>query len=231
MIVPTHQGNRGTRRHAARLPRELPAGEARLASDTTLERVRVTGEPEDDAGGDVLADVDLTDLRWTRGFLGARHFRLLRCRNVVFDRCDLSGVVLEDSTLKRVEFHDCRMSGMVFAGSTLLEDVLFTGCKLNLANLRMVRGKRLEFVSSDLGEADLYGAEFESTRIRDCDLTAAELSQAKLAGLRLRNCVLHDLKGVCALSGAIVGRDQVMDIAMALFAASGIVVDDDPTRF
>jgi uncharacterized protein YjbI with pentapeptide repeats len=220
---------RGAQRNPARPPQDLRAGAPALASDTTLERVQVTGEIQDDdtADGPVLTDVDLADLRWTDGRLPGRHFRRLRCRNAVFDRCDLSGVVLEDSTLKRVEFHDCRMSGMVFAGATLLEDVLFTGCKLNLANLRMARGRRLEFLGSDLGEADLYATEFTATRVRGCDLSGAQLSEAELAGLRLHGCVLHDLRGVSALRGAIVSRDQVMDIAMALFAASGIVVDDD----
>lgn len=225
--MPTKNGRqRGTQRQPARPPQNLQPSAARIASDTALERVQVTGEIQDEAG-EVLADIDLTDLRWTQGHLPARHFRLLRCRNVVFDRCDLAGVVLEDSTLKRVEFRDCRMSGIVFAGSTLLEDVLFSGCKLPLANLRMAHGRRLEFLGSDLGEADLYGAEFEATRIQDCDLSGANLAEAELKGLWLHGCVLHDLKGVSALRGAIVGRDQVMDVAMALFAASGIVVDDD----
>ena len=217
---------RGTQRHPARPPENLRQSAATLVSDTALERVQVTGEIQDEDGA-TLTDVDLTELRWANGRLPGRHFQRLRCRNVVFDRCDLSGVVLEDSTLKRVEFHDCRMSGLVLAGSTLLEDVLFAGCKLNLANARMVRGRRVEFLGSDLGEADLYAAEFTATRIRDCDLSGAELSQAELDGLRLHGCVLRDLKGVSALRGAVVGRGQVMDIAMALFAASGIVVDDE----
>lgn len=232
VIMTTRNGtHRGAQRHPARLPQNLRPGAATLAGDTTLERVQVTGGILDDDGGaddgPVLTDVDLVDLRWTNGRFPGRHFRRLRCRNAVFDRCDLSGVVLEDSTLKRAEFHDCRMSGLVFAGSTLLEDVLFTGCKMNLVNLRMARGRRLEFLRSDLTEADLYAAEFAATRVLDCDLSGAELSQAALDGLRLHGCVLHDLKGVSALRGAIVGRDQVMDIAMALFAASGIVVDDE----
>jgi uncharacterized protein YjbI with pentapeptide repeats len=126
----------------------------------------------------------------------------------------------------RVEFHRCRMSGAMLAGSTL-RDVLFTECRLDTANLRMVEGRQCELLEADLRCADLYAARLTASRIQDCDLSGAELSQAMLERARLHGSVLRDLKGVGALAGAVIGSDQQMDVAMSLLGASGITVDDE----
>jgi uncharacterized protein YjbI with pentapeptide repeats len=225
--MPTQRGNRragAQTRQAARVPEQLEPASDDLISDSCLEKVHITGDVGEPDGA-ILTDVELADLRWTGARLTGRRFRRLHCRDVVFDNCDLSGVIMDDSGLKRVEFHECRMSGIVLAGSTL-EDVLFSECRLDSANLRMVHGRRLDFLGSDLRQADLYGAELVATRIQDGSLSFADFSQASAQGIRLHGCDLRELKGVSALDGAVIGRDQVMDLALALFDASGITVDD-----
>jgi uncharacterized protein YjbI with pentapeptide repeats len=207
------------------LPDDLKPGGDVLSSGTTLDGVHISGDIPGAPDDAVCTDIDLTELSWSGGRLTGHYFQRLHCRDVVFDNCDLSGVIMEDSGLKRVEFHECRMSGIVLAGSTL-EDVLFSECRLDSANLRMVRGRRLDFLGSDLRQADLYGAGLAATRIQDGNLSMADFSQASLEGIRLHGCVLRDLRGVSALGGAVISRDQVMEMSMALFDASGITVDD-----
>jgi uncharacterized protein YjbI with pentapeptide repeats len=227
--MPTQRGKRrdtSRTRQPAKLPARLSSDAARLASDTMLERLDIAGNLPEQPRESVLSGLDLTELRWTGGGFAQRTFLRLRGRNVVFDRCDFSGALLQDCSLNRVEFHECRMSGLDLAGS-FLEDVLFSGCKLDLANLRMIHGRRVDFHHDDLREADLTGAELISARMQDSDLTGLELSQARLDGLRLHGSAIHDIRGVSALRGAVVGRDQVMDLATVLFAESGISVDDE----
>jgi uncharacterized protein YjbI with pentapeptide repeats len=224
--MPTQRGNRRpATRQPARLPDGLKPGDDDLSSGAALDGIHISGDLPDAPDDAICTDIDLTELRWSGGRLTGRHFRRLHCRDVVFDNCDLSGVILEDSRLKRVEFRECRMSGIVLAGSTL-EDVLFSECRLDSANLRMVRGRRLDLLGSDLRQADLYGAELAATRIQDGNLSSADFSQASLDGIRLHGSVLREIRGVSALGGAVIGRDQVMEMSMALFDASGVTVDD-----
>ncbi|WP_017972699.1 pentapeptide repeat-containing protein [Actinopolyspora halophila] len=212
-------------RRPAKLPEHLEPGGGLVTGDTELDETLITGSPPNPEDERVVTDVGLTASRWSGGRLTGRRFRRLRCVDVVFADCDLSGVVLEDSGLRRVEFRECRMSGTVLAG-TRMEDVLFLRCKLDTANLRMTAGDRLEFLDSELGRADFREATLKRTGIHDSDLSGADFSGADSRGLRLHGSRLHDIKGADDLRGATIGPDQLVDVSTALFAASGIAVED-----
>jgi len=65
-------------------------------------------------------------------------------------------------------------------------------------------------------------------RLRRCGLNVAEatLSKVDLSGARLKTLV-----GVESLRGAIIGRDQLLDLAPLLAAQLGVEVrEDDPRR-
>lgn len=177
--------------------------------------------PDDDESA-----LDLSECRWTGARLTGVHLRRFTCTDVIFEDCDLSGVVAEDSSLSRVEFHRCRMSGIVLAGSAA-RDVLASDSRLDGANLRMLAGSRLELPGCDLRGADLFGATLTTSRIHDGDLTGADFSQSIVGGLRLHGSIVRDILGVDQLRGAVVSRDQQLDLAMALFDASGITVEDE----
>lgn len=117
------------------------------------------------------------------------------------------------------------MSGIVLAGARM-EDVLFSRCKLDMANLRMLDGLRVEFLDSDLREADFHAARLAATGIHDSDLSSADFSRATPRHLRLHGSHLHELKGASALGDVVIGPDQLMDMSMALFNDSGITVDE-----
>ncbi|NYH80736.1 uncharacterized protein YjbI with pentapeptide repeats [Actinopolyspora biskrensis] len=212
-------------RRRAKLPEHLDPGGELVTGDTELDGALLTGPPPDPEDERVVADVGLTASRWSSGRLTGRRFRRLRCVDVVFANCDLSGVVLENSGLRRVEFRECRMSGTVLAG-TRMEDVLFLRCKLDTANPRMIAGDRLEFLDSELGRADFHEAALKRTGIHDSDLSGADFSGADSRGLRLHGSRLHDIKGAGDLRGATIAPDQLVDVSTALFAASGIAVGD-----
>ncbi|WP_433872160.1 pentapeptide repeat-containing protein [Saccharopolyspora sp. CA-218241] len=223
-------GARGSRRRPVGISGEL--GEALTApvAGEHVDEVVLGAEhvPEPlvsgrDAG--TVPDVVLSGSRWRRGRLTGLRWRRWRCRDVVFEGCDLSGVIVEGGALERVEFRDCRMSGVVLAGAKLT-DVLFSGCKLDLANLRMVEGRRVEFTDCALLEADFHEARLSGGRIEDSELGGADFTGGSLPGLRLHGSGLRGLVGAEALRGAVIGPDQVLDVATALFDAAGIAVAD-----
>ena len=106
----------------------------------------------------------------------------------------------------------------------------FVGCKLDDTNLRFARAERLRFDDCSLVGADCYEATLTGTEFEACDLTNAEFSKATMVGARLAGSTLERVRGASSLAGAIVTTDQVLPLALGVFADLGIVVerpDDD----
>jgi uncharacterized protein YjbI with pentapeptide repeats len=152
-------------------------------------------------------------------------------RNARFVDCtltdsDLSGAVMEECSLSRVEFRNCRASGLQ-APLGRFRDVGIFSSKIDGANFRLSSWERAEITESDLADCDFYGAKLPASRILSCDLSRVELSQADLAGSRLSGSQLEDLRGAAGLRSIIVSGDQIMPLALALFASQRIEVSDE----
>ena len=78
-----------------------------------------------------------------------------------------------------------------------------------------------------LAEADFYEASLPGSRFQSCDLTATQLSKADLTGTRLHGSTLERIHGADGLRGVIIGSDQVVPAALAVFGTLNIVVDDE----
>jgi uncharacterized protein YjbI with pentapeptide repeats len=157
-------------------------------------------------------------------FIGGR-LRYARFVDCVFVDSDLSGATLEECSMTRVEFRGCRASALqVFRGR--LADVGFSGCKLDGANFRMTTWEKAEFSECDLSEADFYASKLPNSRILNCDLSRVEFSKADLGGSRLAGSHLDGLRGAASLGRVAITSDQVIALAMALFASHRITVTD-----
>jgi uncharacterized protein YjbI with pentapeptide repeats len=193
-----------------------------LTDGIELAEVDVTG----DVAGVAAADVEISAARISAmRFTGADLDRI-RMVDTVIDDCDLSGVLLTESSLTRVAWRGCRLSGIVFARATL-RDVHFVECKLDDASLRMATAERIQFDGCNLRRADLHGARLAGARFFDCDLAGTEFSKASLTGARLHGSTLDGVKGATALRGAVIDSAQVVPLGAALLAALGIVLDDE----
>lgn len=146
--------------------------------------------------------------------------------DTVFEGCDLSAALLAQASLTRVQFTSCRMLASV-ASEAILRDVLFVDCDLDAASLRMTEAERVGFDHCDLSNADFYGAHLVHSRFFDCTLRAVEFSQSSLQGARLHGSVLADLKGAAALRGVVIDSAQIVPMALQVFAALGLLVDDE----
>jgi uncharacterized protein YjbI with pentapeptide repeats len=183
-----------------------------------------------DAGVSVPEDVydcTMQESRWVGADLRERRFAGLRCRDTQFERCDLSGAVLDEAVLTRVTFTNCRLSGLVLSGAELA-DVRISDSRADLASLRMARGKYLLVENTSLHAADFY--EFAGTEcaLLGCELTGANFQDSRLTGMRLHGSTLDDIRGALSLRGARIGSDQLVPLGVAMLDALEIRVTDGP---
>ena len=207
-----------------RIPRDLTReADACFDDDALWENVELTGSIEGSGASDVeIAESRLTAARLTG--VEVSRFRLVDC---VVEDCDLSGAMLVESSLERVELVDCRLTGAVLIGARM-RDVSFTRCKLDGVALRGATGHRARFDDCVLSAADLFGAKLTAARFYDCDLSGADVSEASLTGARFHGSRLDDLRGALGLRGATIDPAQVLALALPLCTALGIGVADGP---
>jgi uncharacterized protein YjbI with pentapeptide repeats len=179
-----------------------------------------------DFSAQAASGVEVAESRLTGTRMVAIDLERVRISDAQFEDCDLSGAVFADAVLTRVEFLRCRMSGLGLAGARL-RDVRFEECKLDEANLRMTTGERIEFAASILRDSEFYAAKLPSARFFDCDLTAAQFSKADLRGARFHGSRVGDVLGAESFAGAVVETSQVLPLALGVYAALGITIDDD----
>lgn len=129
--------------------------------------------------------------------------------------------------MTRVEMRSCRASGLQ-APSGRFADVGVIDSKMDGANFRMSTWDRAELFDSDLSESDFQVAKLPDSRILRCDLTRADLSKCELSGSWLLGSVMEGVQGAGGLHDIIIGSDQLIPIAIVLFAAMRITIDDDP---
>jgi uncharacterized protein YjbI with pentapeptide repeats len=86
--------------------------------------------------------------------------------------------------------------------------------------------ERCWFDGVDLTGADFTGADLTGAGLVGCRLVDVELSKATLQGARLHGSVLDAVRGGDSLRGTVIGSDQIVPVAVPLFAALGITVDD-----
>ncbi|MEO6120941.1 MAG: pentapeptide repeat-containing protein [Acidimicrobiales bacterium] len=213
---------------APRLARALRpvdvAVDAAQDGELDWEAALVTGSfPADRPDADIL-DVAASTVVGVR--LAGAAFRRVSITDTVFDRCDLSGVLLGTASLSRVELRDCRLSGLNLGGAQLT-DVRLVGCRMDGASLRMASGQHLCFEDCGMAGSDFTGATFARARLFDCDLTGAVFSQARLDGARLHGSTLEAIIGGGALRGVVIGSGQLLSMAMLALAAMGVRIDDD----
>lgn len=163
-----------------------------------------------------------------------------RLDDVGFDGCEAAGLTLTDvrvqggswanlravsGALTRIEARELRATGADFA-ETELRDVVFDGCRLDLASFRFARLSRVAFRDCRLEEADFHGASFSSVRLERCVLSGANVTAASFSECELRDCELTGLVGAASLGGVRMPWGDVIQIAGLLAAAAGIEVVD-----
>jgi uncharacterized protein YjbI with pentapeptide repeats len=202
------------------LPKALHPAPDRLEDEATWDEVQASGLVV--AQGE-LRDVTLRRSRLIDVSLVGLVVERLRCENVEFVRCDLSGAIWDSALLERAAFLDCRMTGLTLSGARL-HDIRVEGCGADLMNFRMAKARRLHVEASMLRAADFHEAELDQSRLVRCDLREASFQRARLSEVQLRGSALDGLIGASSLRGAQVTADQAIVLGAQLLAEAGIGV-------
>lgn len=210
-----------------RLPPELERATVAAADLEDGTRWTAVAVAHADLAGIEVRSLDLDEVRLSDCDLGAARltrFGLLDCELV---RCDLANVLGRDSSAVRAVLAESRMTGFAWPEGSL-QDVVFRGCRLDLASLRFARLERVTFEDCILREADFQGARMSSVRFHDCDLTGASFHEARFERSELRRCRLEDLRGADGLRGLAMEWSDVVTLAGAFAAALGVrLLEDD----
>jgi uncharacterized protein YjbI with pentapeptide repeats len=193
-----------------------------LVDGTEWAGVEITGEL---GGGAEVDSVDVVASRLANVRLTGRRIDALHLVDVLVEDCELSGLTIPAAYLRRVEFRRCRMSGMS-APNLRAAHVRFTDCRADGVSFRMSAWETGALSEVNLRDADFHGSKLAAVHFVGCDLTGADFSRTTTSALALHGSTLEDLKGAANLRGAIAG-DQVLPLALRVFASMGIVVDDD----
>ncbi|MFF8607917.1 pentapeptide repeat-containing protein [Streptomyces sp. NPDC015346] len=136
------------------------------------------------------------------------------------------GTDLAGASLRDVEIVDARLGGTQLHGAALMS-VVVKGGKIDYLNLRSAKLKDVVFEGCVLSEPDFGGAVMERVEFRDCVLTGADFTGARMKDVDLRTVErLEIVRGVDALSGAVISTGQLFDLAPVFAAQLGVRVED-----
>lgn len=168
--------------------------------------------------------VSLTESRVHRcTFLQAK-IEKLQLQDCALEHSDFSGSNLADTSWHSVAVASTRCSGMQLPNS-LLKNVTFTGCRLDLANFRFAKLENVRFEQCVVSGMDFYNAQLKHVAFVDCDVEGVEFSGAKLTDVDLTESRLLSVKGLSGLKGARITSEQLVSLLPYLAQEIGLIVE------
>ena len=209
---------------APQLPAVLdPSTVAAMVQDGELENAHLADE---DAVNTNCAALELRGVKIDRVQFMSAHFERINARDVIVMQSDFSGTSLSNGDCNRVTFTNCRMTGFD-ANKASLHDVIFRGCKLDLANFRFSDLRRVQFIDCTLAETDFLSATLRDVSFQNCILERTVFEKIKVQKLDLRTSQLSEVAGWQSLKGALIDNVQLSAVAPYLAHALGLIVRDD----
>ncbi len=138
-------------------------------------------------------------------------------------RCDFAAARLVGSSLIRVHVRGTRWAGADLSWS-IIKDVVFEDCKLDMANLRFSKLARVQFINCTLDETDFQVAELTDVVFDSCRLDKTAFDRCKLKAVDARSSQLFDIRGWHSLRGLTIDSVQLAAVAPELAAELGLVV-------
>ena len=179
-----------------------------------------------DLAGQDAADARFLECRFER--CGVDGLSMRRARLVDCLLADVHGASVDfsDSTWRDSEIAGGRLGALTLPGATWT-DIRVRGVKLGFVNLAGARIEDVVFEECEIGSLDAGSANLRSVAFVDCALQELNVVEATLSKVDLSGARLKTLVGVESLRGAIIGRDQLLDLAPLLAAQLGVEVRED----
>ncbi|MUN63835.1 pentapeptide repeat-containing protein [Kocuria sediminis] len=210
------------RLRSPRLPELSAADGIEVLAHGTYEALAFS---DDDLTGTDLSDVGFTDCSFTR--LNVHELELTdgRITDSQLTRLDVPTVSAAYATLRTVLLEDSRL-GVLQCIEGTWDTVRITGCKLGYVSLRGATVRDVVFEDCVIGELDLTGARAERLAFPGSELAVLDVSGATLVDVDLRALDLPEITGLAHLQGAALNHLQLQQLAPALAAHLGILVED-----
>jgi hypothetical protein len=139
---------------------------------------------------------------------------------------DLANARLTEAGVRRAAFNDCRMTGFDLS-QAVVQDAVFTGCLLDLANLRFAKLSRVRFVDCRLRGADLSSAQLTDVSFEGCDLSEVQFHGLRTIRGRIRASQLAGAKTISGLRGMAIDPLDIVELSHQLAAELGILLNPD----
>ncbi|WP_017586333.1 pentapeptide repeat-containing protein [Nocardiopsis ganjiahuensis] len=181
--------------------------------------------------GDTFEGINLTGARFIESaFTGTRWEggAMRRCRftDVWMHTVRMSGTDIAECT-----WLDSHVLASLFAATASfgcdIQRVVFSSCKFNGVNFRTSRMVDVLFQDCVLTDVDFGAASLTRIAFPGSSLRGVNLTRARLREVDLRGASELDLaSGFDSLAGAVIGQAQLLALAPALAANTGITVTD-----
>jgi len=205
---------------APRIPAYLPDGSLELLGEGQVEAVRLL---DIDATKESFVALDLDSVVLEKVVFLQAHLVRIGAKDVRIIQSDFSSAVMTDGNFNRAEFASCRMTG-VDMNKTNLHDVVFKGCKLDLANFRFADLRRVQFIDCTLIETDFLGATLHDVTFQSCILEKTVFDRTHCKLVDMRSSQLTEIIGWGSMKGAIIDDVQLMGAAPYLASELGLTV-------
>ena len=175
-----------------------------------------------------LTERDATGLRLVESRLERVELTSTRLQGASLRDLEVAGgswanLVADSLALTRGELRGVRLTGAVL-GNALIEDVVFTDCRIDLARFRFAKLLRVRFENCRLEEADFYASSLSSVVFNECDLGGVGLAGATFVESEIRGCKLAGVGNPERLRGVRMPWPDVVQAADVLAQAVGIEI-------
>jgi uncharacterized protein YjbI with pentapeptide repeats len=182
----------------------------------------------------LLQDIEVPDLKAKSVVIAES--RLVRCtflqakinrlqlQDCLIEHSDLSGSNLSEASLHTVAVTNTRCSGLQLSNS-LLKNVRFSGCRLDLANFRFSKLEQVLFENCVITGLDLYNATLKNVAFVGCDIEDVEFSGATLHNVDLTESRIVSIKGLHGLKGARITSEQLVALIPYVAQEIGLIIE------
>ena len=202
--------------------KEVVDAETTLLKDESLSELWFN---KSDLSGVQIRSIALNESKLTSVNLAQAKLEKTAFLDVVIEGSSLVATNFTDSGWRSMQIIDSRCSGAQFQ-MRAIENAMFKGCKLDLANFRFAKLKNVIFRDCLISDTDFYNAELTNVHFDKCNIEKIELSGTKNKNLDLRSSQLGSIHGSGSLKGAIIDSMQLMQLAPYLAQEIGLTIKD-----
>lgn len=174
---------------------------------------------------EVDESVEYQAVRSTSDYFTPKKYKFIEIYDSKLIRLRANNIETFRGNLIKCEFEKCEFTGLQLPNAQV-KDVVFTNCRMNLANFRQVKFERCLFVECDLNETDFAASTFTKTGFVECSLEKTEFSNCQNKQLFFDNCSLSSIRGISGLKNATVSQQNLIEIAPLVIADYGINVTE-----